>query len=827
MLDKHSIARASAVAVAVFSAAALAVALGRPRPASSHGGSAREPDAGAAAAPKRKRLAAVRSTLTRAAAAQLAGVAPLILKAIQENDCWGAVVVIGHNGRVVYRHAFGERTRLPHDSPMQLTTMFDLASLTKVIATTPAIMQLFQEGKIRLDDPVADYWPEFGENGKQEITVRELLTHYSGLPPDLPLDQPWSGYDTAMKLIVAAHPLNPPGVRFVYSDVNFETLGELVRRISGEPLNVYCERHIFRPLHMMHTEFKPPLRLRSRMAPTQPPDQKNEMIPWYAVNDPTSYRMGGIAGHAGLYSTAGDLAIYAQMLLNGGIYHGVRVLSPMTVMKMTTPASPPRSIAVHGLGWDIDTAFSSNRGELFPVGSFGHTGWTGTSIWIDPFSKTYVIILTDAVHPGAHGNVIPLRAKIATLAAAAFGRMPTHEELETRASETGYYELLYGYRAPRLRNGQVDTGIDVLEAEYFKRLQGMHVGLITNPTGSDLNGRRTIDVLDHAPGVKLVAIFSPEHGLYGTAEGSVASGREPSTGLPIYSLYGATRHPTAQMMAGIDSLVFDIQGVGVRYYTYITTLEYAMEAAAQYHIPIFVLDRPDPISGAVVEGPVLDANLVSFVGCFPMPVRMGMTLGELAQMINQQNHIGADLRVVKMRGWRRTDWFDETGLRWINPSPNLRNLTEEILYPGLGMLEYGNISVGRGTDTPFEVLGAPWIDGVKLAAYLNARRIPGVRFIPVDFMPSASKFKGELCHGINVQVLDRRALDSPELGIEVASALVHLFPQNFQLDPSVKLIGSSAVLNAIKSGQDPRAIELHWESQFDPFLEIRRKYLLY
>lgn len=758
---------------------------------------------------------------------RLAGIAPLIQEAIQKGECPGAVVVVGHDGRIVYRRAFGYRTRIPHDSPMRLTTLFDLASLTKVTATTPAIMRLFEQGKIRLDDPVADYWPEFGQNGKQDITVRELLTHYSGLPPDLPLDQPWAGYATAMKLIVAAHPINPPGVRFVYSDVNFETLGELVRRISGEPLDVYCAQHIYKPLGMTHTLFRPPARLRSQIAPTQPPDQKNEMIPWYQVNDPTSYRMGGVAGHAGLYSTGDDLAIYAQMILNGGVYHGVRILSPVTVKKMTTPASPADAIAVHALGWDMDTAYSSNRGELFPLGSFGHTGWTGTSIWIDPFSKTYVIILTNAVHAGAHGNVIPLRAKIATLVAAAYAHTPSHAELEARASSTGYYELLYGFRAPRIENDHVETGIDALEGAYFKPLQGLSVGLMTNPTGRDANGHRTIDILAHAPGVKLAAIFSPEHGIFGVAEGNVASGRDPATGLPIYSLYGKTRRPTPEMMQGVTALVFDMQDVGVRYYTFITTMLYGLETAAQYHIPMFVLDRPDPINGAVVEGPLLDRDLISFVGCFPMPVRNGMTMGELAKMFNQENHIGADLRVIRMTGWRRLDWFDETGLTWVNPSPNLRDLTEEILYPGIGMIEGSNISVGRGTDTPFELVGAPWIDARKLADYLNGRRIQGIRFIPVDFTPASAKFKNEVCHGVNLQVTDRRALNSPELGVEVASALEHLFPNDFQIDKILPLLGSRETLNALKGGTDPRAIALHWQSEMIPFLTARRKYLLY
>ncbi|MGH9446158.1 MAG: exo-beta-N-acetylmuramidase NamZ domain-containing protein, partial [Terriglobia bacterium] len=591
--------------------------------------------------------------------------------------------------------------------------------------------------------------------------------------------------------------------------------------------DVYTAQHIFKPLGMNDTMFHPPAHLRYRQAPTQPPDQKNENIPWYEVNDPTAYRMGGVSGHAGLFSTAPNLAIYAQMILNGGEYHGVRILSPMAVVKMSTPQSPPDTIAVRGLGWDIDTAFSSNRGELFPVGSFGHTGWTGTSIWIDPFSQTYVIILTNAVHPGAHGHVIPLRARIATAVAAAYGRIPTTDELTRRLSLTGYYELLYGFRPPRPRNGRVETGIDVLESEYFTPLQGLNAGLITNQSGRDLNGQRTIDVLDHAPGVKLVAIFTPEHGLFGTAEGNVNSGRDPATGLPVYSLYGSTRRATPAMMQGINALVYDIQDVGVRYYTFITTMAYALQTAAQYHIPIFILDRPDPINGVVIEGPLLDRDQLSFVGYFPMPVREGMTLGELAEMFNHENHIGADLRVVKMQGWNRTDWFDDTGLEWVNPSPNLRNLAEETLYPGVGMIEGANISVGRGTDTPFELLGAPWIDGRKLAEYLNARRIQGVRFIPTDFTPASSKFAHETCHGASIVVLNRQALDSPELGVELASALYTLFPKEFKIDKTLPLTGSREVIDAIKAGKDPRAIELQWEKNLHAFMKMRARYLLY
>ena len=728
---------------------------------------------------------------------------------------------------MVYRRAFGHRALLPRQLPMKVNTIFDMASLTKVIATNTAVMQLFEQGKIRLNDPVSVYWPEFAAHGKDSITIRELMTHYSGLPPDLPLFPAWSGYDTAMKMIVETSPIDPPGTRFRYSDINYETLGEIVRRVSGEPLNVYCERHIFKPLGMKSTMFLPPASLKLRIAPTQFEHGTTGKILWGVVHDPTSRDMGGVAGHAGLFSTADDLSIFAQMILNGGSYKRVRILSPLAVDKMSTPETPPNAQAVRGLGWDIDTPFSSNRGELFPVGSFGHTGFTGTSIWIDPFSKTYVILLTNAVHPYGKGDVISLRVKVATLAAAAFGRIPSEQELASRLSLTSYYELLYGFRTAPVHSDQVLPGITVLEKENFAPLRGHRVGLITNHSGRDLDGRRTIDLLNKTPGVKLVAIFSPEHGLLGKADTRVPSSTDPATGLPVYSLYGKTERPTDAMLSGIDTLVYDIQDAGVRFYTFVTTLGYCMEAAAKHGLDFYVLDRPNPINGFSVGGPILDPDLKSFVAYFTLPVRHGMTVGELAEMFNQEQHLGVRLHVIKMQGWHRRDWYDETGLPWIEPSPNLRNLIEAALYPGVGMIEGANVSVGRGTDTPFELLGAPWINAKQLADHLNAREIQGVRFMPVDFTPSSSKFTGILCHGVSFVLLNREALDSPEFGVELAVALYHLYPTSFDLAQTLPLVGSQQVIESIRQGKDPRAISLGWQEALQSFRKMRRKYLLY
>ena len=758
---------------------------------------------------------------------QLAPIAEIVEEAMISGKIPGAVVLIGNQGKVVYRHAFGNRAVEPKKLPMRLDTIFDLGSLTKVIATTTALMQLVEKGKLRLEDRVAAHWPEFKANGKEEITVRQLLTHYSGFRSTLDLKPEWSGYSTALRMIVAEKPAFPPGTRFVYSDINFIILGELVHRISGQPLDVYCTENIFKPLGMKDTGFKPSPALRSRIALTRYQSRNKEKLLWGKVYDPIAYNMGGVAGHAGLFSTADDLSTFAQTLLDGGTFQGVRILSPLTVEKMTTPQTPPNKMILRGLGWDIDSPIASNRGELFPVGSYGHTGFTGTSIWIDPISKTYIIVLTNRVLLDGKGDVIPLRSQIATFVASSLGPVSEERILSTRRSLTGYYDLMRSYRVNSLRDGKVQTGIDVLRAQKFAPLSGLRVGLITNHTGIDSEGQRTIDLLYKASGVKLISIFVPEHGLSGQMGGKILSTTDSITGLPVYSLYGEVDRPTEKMLNGLDAFVFDIQDAGVRFYTYVTTMAYAMEASAKKGIAFYVLDRPNPLTGSVVQGPVMDRDLISFVGYFPMPIRHGMTVAELASMFNAENQIGVKLEVIKMRGYQRSDWYDETGLLWVNPSPNLRTLTEAILYPGVAMVEGANVSVGRGTETPFELLGAPWMKAKELAEYLNRRKIQGVRFIPLNFIPKSSRFENQLCHGIQIVLTDRQALDSPALGVEIASALYRLYPNDFQIDKTLPLIGSYEVLQAIKEGQDPNAIVLNWQASLEQFCKLRSKYLLY
>lgn len=753
---------------------------------------------------------------------QLAPIAEIVQDAIHTDKIPGAVILIGSHNRIIYRRAFGYREIEPKKLPMTADTIFDLASLTKVVATTTAIMQLAEAGKLSVEDEVAKYWPEFKTNGKEHITIRQLLTHYSGLRPDLGSD--WSGYDVALRMIAAEKPVFPPGTHFVYSDINFEILGELVRRISGQTLDVYCAEHIFKPLGMKDTGFRPSPALIRRIAPTEYLHGKMLIG---EVHDPTAYDMGGVAGHAGLFSTASDLSIFAQMLLNGGSIKGVRILSPATVERMTTPQSPPHMVPLRGFGWDIGSPFASNRDELLPAGSYSHTGFTGTGIWIDPVSRTYIIILTNQVHPYGKGNARPLRSQIISLIVEKLGSISEEQVLANRPSLTEYYRQMKGFQAWEESNGKLQTGIDVLVAENFAPLSGLRIGLITNHSGIDSSGQSTLELLHNAPGVKLAAIFSPEHGLTGKEDDMVSSSMEPTTGLPLYSLYSYIRRPTETMLDGLDALIFDIQDIGVRFYTYITTMGYAMEAAAKRGIPFYVLDRPNPINDSVVQGPVMDGDFKSFTGYFPLPVRYGMTVGELAEMFNAENNIGAELHVIRMHNYKRTYWYDETGLQWVNPSPSLHSLTEAILYSGVGLVEGANVSVGRGTDIPFELLGAPWINARELAVYLNSRRIRGVQFIPVNFTPDYSPFRSQLCHGVRIILLDRNALDSPALGIEIAGALYRLYPNSFQIDKILDLMGSHRLLEAIKDGQDPNSIALQWQVQIEQFRKLRSKYLLY
>jgi len=750
--------------------------------------------------------------------AKLAQMDAAVERSVDLGNTPGGVLWLEREG-LFYARAYGQRSRVPEELPMTLDTLFDAASLTKVLATTPAVMLLVERGQIRLDSALKTYLPEFEGDKREQVTVRHLLTHTSGLRPVLPARPDWSGRERALKLAFAEAPVDNPGTRYRYSDVNFILLGELVRRLSGKPLNLFVTEEFYRPLDMRDTGFLPAGRLKERIAPTE---KRPDGVLHGVVHDPTSRRMGGVAGHAGLFIAARDLARFARMLLNDGELEGVRVLSKESVRLMTS-VQTPRHLVRRGLGWDIDSPYASPRGRHFPIGSFGHTGWTGTSLWVDPFSKTFIIFLANRNHPTEAGNVVPLRRELGTLAAEAVvgfnflhvpGALPNRRASKPEANSRTE------------RAGDVRNGIDVLIQNSFAPLRGLQVGLITNHTGTDRNRRSTIDLLNEAADVDLKCLFSPEHGIRGVEDRKIGDTTDDRTGLPIYSLYGDTRQPLPEQLRGLDALIFDIQDIGCRFYTYISTMGLAMEAAAAAGLRFVVLDRVNPIDGVTIDGPVLQGEK-NFVGFHPIPVRHGMTVGELARMFRDERPIELELIVIPVAGWDRHQKFDWTGLPWINPSPNMRSLTQAILYPAVGLLETTALSVGRGTDTPFEVVGAPYIDDVELARRLNAAAIKGVRFIPIRFTPDASVFRNQTCGGVNIILTDRDQETVVDIGLHIARTLHGMYPGEYDLAPFLRLLRHPPTLEALHGSAALKTIRRSWHRDLHEFRFRREKYLLY
>ncbi len=750
-------------------------------------------------------------------------------RAISEGKVPGAVVLVGRRGRIAYARAAGLRAIEPASEAMTRDTIFDLASLTKPIATATSVMILIDEGRLSPTDRIARVLPELDSHGKGAITVEELLRHRAGFVPDNPLNDYQQGPDQAWKRIADLDLVSRPGDHFRYSDVGFLVLGRLVERRSGQRLDVFAKENIFVPLGMTDAHFRPidanghtdARILVDRIAPTERDKPGGEMLRGI-VHDPRSRALGGVAGHAGLFATADDLAVYAQTLLNGGIGPGGRrVLSPLAVRLMTDAAATPPGQR-RGLGWDVETSYSAPRGNLFGPTSFGHTGFTGTSLWIDPETESFVVILTSRLHPdGKKPSPLALRSEVATLVAAAITDAPLRVAAPSQLTRSAPPAASSAGVHP------VQCGIDVLISNRFAPLRNLRVGLVTNHTGRTRDGRSTIDVLFHAPEVKLVRLFSPEHGIRGALDAAVADSQDEATGLPVVSLYGKNRKPLPKDLDGLDALVYDIQDIGARFYTYITTLGLVLEAARASGKKVFVLDRPNPIGGVAVSGPLADPAYASFIAYHSLPVRHGMTVGELALLYNSERKIGATLEVVPCRGWVRTDLYDHTGLVWTNPSPNMRSLTEAILYPGVALLEATNLATGRGTDTPFERVGAPWIDPVRLADALNNAAIPGARFVPIYFTPSERQHARARCGGVQIVVVDWEAFDPLSLGITLAVNLRAIYPQEWQPDGLLRLLASKTAYDDILACKPVAAIMARWTGQLEQFRRVRSRYLLY
>jgi uncharacterized protein YbbC (DUF1343 family) len=742
--------------------------------------------------------------------------------AVAASEIPGAVLIVGQGDQILHRKVLGWRATVPHPELMTADTIFDIASLTKVIATTPSVLRLWEMGKIDLNAPLGRYLKEFDSAAFQDVTVARLLTHSAGMN-DLPSREAMAkGFPEAARLQARAGLAVPPGSTFLYSDTGFILLGELVRRVSGEPLDTFARKQFYAPLGMRDTAFAPPAGWRKRIAPTEVVNNHGPLRG--AVHDGNARLLHGVAGHAGVFSTASDLGRFCRMLLAGGRLGGRRYLKEATVRAMFSPHVIGES--TRGLGWDIASPYSRTLGAYFPMGSVGHTGFTGTAIWMDPPSHTYMILLTNRVHPYGKGDVAELRRRIsasigtrfATREGPTVGVASIHPETAAPAADG----------VPLLPEGSTVTGLDRLVAEEFAPLAGRSVGLITNQTGIDSQGRRVVDLLAAAPQVKLRALFSPEHGITGLVDANVPNGRDAATGLAIWSLYGPARRPSPEQLNGVDTLVFDIQDVGVRYYTYLTTLVYALEEGGRRGIQVMVLDRPNPITGRVVEGPLMDPDMRSFTAPHTIPVRTGMTIGEFAQMVVAERKLPVKLTVIPLEHWQRSQWFDETGLTWVNPSPNIRNQTQALLYSGVGLLEATNLSVGRGTDMPFEVIGAPWItDPQALADAMNARGLAGVLFHPAFFTPTSSVHAGRQVGGVRLEVTDRDALRPVTVGLALGRELMERYPGNFRPAAIQNLLVNRSTMWSLLRGDPFARILARADDARNAFLQRRASYLIY
>jgi uncharacterized protein YbbC (DUF1343 family) len=746
-------------------------------------------------------------------------------EAVASGEIPGVVVLVGRGDDVLFQRAYGSRRLVPNQAPMTLDTIFDIASLTKPMGTTIAVMALVERGLISLDAPIGRYLKEFREKQFEEITVRRLLTHSAGLGGYPPNSAVASGMPTAVRAI-ARLPLDyPPGSGFQYSDTGFILLGEVVRRVSGTPLDRYLDRLLFRPLSLTDTTFQPRASAMSRVAPTE---FVNGHMLRGEVHDPRARLLGGVAGHAGIFSTAFDLSKICRMLLNGGTLGGHRILKAATVRTMWE--MQPEGRGGRTLGWDVTSSYSRIMAPFFPEGSVGHTGFTGTSVWIDAPTKSYLIVLSNRVHPNGGGaaKIRDLRVRLASAAGAQLFQPPVIAD-PGPASGPAADGPGPDMRLPEtiITPDRVLTGLDVLVDQRFSMLAGHSVGLVTNQTGIDSRGRRAIDLIANAPAVRLQAIFSPEHGITGQSNTDVPNGYDAATGRPIWSLYGATRRPSPAMLKDITLMVFDIQDVGARYYTYLTTLIYVMEEASKQRIPVVVLDRPNPITGRVVEGPLMDPDLYSFTSPHTIPVRTGLTIGEFGRLAAAERKIPVSLRVVPLIGWQRERWYDETGLPWVNPSPNIRSVTQALLYSGVGLLEATNLSVGRGTDMPFEVIGAPWIEPRGLAELLSRQGLRGVSFEPTWFTPTSDVYAGTLCGGVRLVVTDREAIRPVTVAFALGRALRERHRDQFRPENIQNLLVNRSTMWAFLRGEVLDRVVAWADMDRAAFLKRRASYLMY
>lgn len=562
--------------------------------------------------------------------------------------------------------------------------------------------------------------------------------------------------------------------------------------MSGVPLDAYAQTRIFGPLGLKHTRFNPPA---AEAADTAPTEERDERSIRGVVDDPRAYRLGGVAGHAGLFSTAQDVARFARMLLRRGELDGTRVLSEETVLRMLEPRRA--GAFKRGLGFDAESPYALGRGQLFSARAVGHGGYTGTSLWLDPERDLFVVLLSNRVHSGAKGTIHPLTSSVANLAV----------------------------RAVTSHGAHLNTGIDVLVQSAFAELRGRSVAVLTHAAARDREGIPTLERLREAHGVALKAVLTPEHGFDAQHEGKVA--HQQLGALPVYSLFGKSRKPSAEMLRGIDTVVINLVDVGTRFYTYMASVLAVMESAAELGLEVMLLDCPNPIGGTRIEGPLSEGSFASFVNFHPLPLRHGMTAGELARFLSQERGLAVRLRVVRVENWERAHWFGETDLVWHAPSPNLGTKEQAMLYPAVALVEGTNVSVGRGTAEAFRVVGAPFMDAASVARALTGAALRGVRVEPTRFRPRVGPYAGESIPGVRFELVDAHAFSAAQVGLALIEALALCHPNQWDSSRLSRMVANRATLAALERGVLPAEIEASWSDELSTFARARERALLY
>ncbi len=754
----------------------------------------------------------------------LAPLATLSREAVETGMTPGVVIAAGRDGRILYTHIEGFDSLETADRSAPEQWIFDLASVTKPVATALAVMVLVQDGRLALDVPVSRYLKEFRAADKAGITVEHLLRHTSGLPAVVSVEGTSRRTAALIERIAALSLRFPSGTRHLYSDTGYILLGLLVERVSGMPLDQFARSRIFEPLRMHDTRFVPddapllPPAVQDRCVPTDPAGFRDPELRC-RVHDPRARRMGGVAGHAGVFSTAADLARLAGALTAAG---GTTPLRPEVRDRMFRAGAG--SARPWGLGWGLPDPGETRPGHGWPPGGVWHLGFTGILLWLDPGTGAFLVVLGDRVAVRPIGDLMKLRRQAAWVVHRAFASDATPRGAATPSEAATPGDS----RTPDDATGGVRTGLDRLAAgEWPPELAGAKVALITNHTGRDAQGRSAMELLHESGVVELVSILTPEHGLDGSQDRHVPDDDKRWRDIPVHSLFGPRRSPDAVVLHGAEAIVFDVQDAGARFYTYVSTMVNALRFAAENGLRFVVLDRPNPIGGVAVEGPLADKNALDFVGALRIPIRHGMTVGELARFAVDQLKLGVRLVVVPMDGWQRTMLFDDTGLPWIAPSPNLRTPHQALLYPGIGLLETTNLSVGRGTDTPFEVVGAPWIDEHLMVRALRAKRLPGITFEPTTFVPRSSKFRNESCRGVRMRVTSAATFKPVQTGLAIAEVLLSLHGTQWQTGRLGRLLKNAQVLSALRRGAKLGEMARLMAADERAFAALREPYLIY